>query len=314
MKIGVVGVGQVGAASAFACVMRGVGSEVVLVDHNPDLAVAQAEDILHATPFASAMPVTAGGYDALEGAGVVMVAAGVPQKDASETRLALLKRNADVFRAVIPAILARAPGAVLLIASNPVDVMTALAAQVAAGHGVSPARVIGSGTMLDTARFRALVAAHLGVSAHSVHAHVLGEHGDSEVLHWSGAEVGALPLREAAIQLGRGHGEDVRQAIDAGVRRAAYRIIAGKGATWFGIGAAMARLAEAVIGDQRAVLTCTTPAAMVAGVADVSVSLPRVVGRGGVLATLTPVLTEGETALLAASAGVVKAASDAVLA
>ncbi|MEL6436467.1 MAG: NAD(P)-binding domain-containing protein, partial [Pseudomonadota bacterium] len=127
MKIGIIGTGQVGAACAFACVMRGVGTQLVLVDHNPALAKAQAEDILHATPFSESIPVTHGDIDALAGCGIVMIAAGVPQKDPSETRLQLLARNAEVFAEVIPQILKAAPDAILLIASNPVDVMTHMA-------------------------------------------------------------------------------------------------------------------------------------------------------------------------------------------
>jgi len=241
-----------------------------------------------------------------------MIAAGVPQRDPSETRLDLLKRNAEVFHAVVPEVLRRAPDAVLLIASNPVDVMTALAAHFAAEVGVAPERIMGSGTILDTARFRALVAEHLGVSSHSVHANVLGEHGDSQVLNWSGAQVGGLTLREAAEQLGKEAGPAVRARIDEATRRAAYGIIQGKGATWFGIGGGMARLAEAILHDQRAVMTCCVRTAEVAGVPDVCVSLPKIVGAGGVVSVLHPTLSEDEHAALARSATLVKEATEAV--
>ncbi|SEA45265.1 lactate/malate family dehydrogenase [Rubrimonas cliftonensis] len=309
MKIAVVGAGQVGAACAYACVMRGVGVEITLVDRSADLAVGQAEDIQHAAPFARGTIVRAGPVEAIAGAGVVMIAAGVPQRDPGESRLDLLKRNAEVFAALVPQIVAAAPGAVLLVASNPVDVMTDLAARIAAREGVGPERVIGSGTILDTARFRTLLAAHLGVSSRSVHANVLGEHGDSEVLAWSGAAVGGLPLADAAAQLGRPIGPEERSAIDAGVRRAAHRIIARKGATWFGIGAGMARLAEAVIHDEGAALTCCIRGGPVAGAAGAACSLPRIVGAGGVRATLTPALDAAETAALRLSAEIVAAAA-----
>jgi L-lactate dehydrogenase len=199
MKIGVVGVGFVGSAAAYAMVMRGVGSEIVLVDYNPALAEAQAEDILRATPFAHPIQVRAGTYDDLAGAAVVVLAAGVNQKP-GESWLELLGRNAAVFEAIIPPVLAVAGDAILLIATNPVDVMTHVAFDIARRTAGLPAtRVIGSGTVLDTARFRALLAGHLGISPKSVHAHVLGEHGDSEVL----AEQAALArsatiLRDAA--------------------------------------------------------------------------------------------------------------------
>ncbi|MGF1551097.1 MAG: L-lactate dehydrogenase [Paracoccaceae bacterium] len=309
MKIGSVGAGQVGAASAYACVMRGVGAEVVIVDKSGDLARGQAEDIAHAAPFAQGTLVRAGGYDDLAGADVVMIAAGVAQKDPSETRLDLLKRNAQVFEAVVPEVLRHAPDAVLLIATNPVDVMTDVAARIAERSGVPPARVIGSGTILDTARFRTEIATRLGVSSQSVHAYVLGEHGDSEVLAWSSADVGGLRLDEAAAQLGRPLDDALRAEIDEGVRRAAYRIIGRKGATWFGIGGAMASLAQAVLGDRRSAITCSIRAPEVAGVEGVAVSLPRLVGRGGGCATLTPARSDDEQAALARSAEVVAAAA-----
>lgn len=312
MKIGVVGCGHVGAASAYACVIHGVGTEIVLVDKNEALVRAEAEDILHATPFANPIPVRAGDYSDLEGAGLVMIAAGVSQKP-GETRLDLLKRNADVFGKIIPEIMKVAPDAILLIATNPVDVMTAVSIKIAqdcCGH--DPAKVIGSGTILDTARFRALIGAHLGVSSHSVHGYVLGEHGDSEVLHWSGTTVGNMALNDFAVQVNAPVTEDVRAHVDEQVRRAAYRIIAGKGATWYGIGMGMARIAEAVQGDEHAVLTCSGMADDVEGVSHVCLSLPRIVSAKGIEQTIYPVLNDNEKADLQKSAAILKDASDAL--
>jgi L-lactate dehydrogenase len=202
VKIGIIGCGQVGAATAYACVLRGAGTELVLIDRNAALAEAQAEDILHATPFAAPVLVRSGGFEDLSGAGIVIIAAGAAQK-VGETRLDLLKRNADIFSEMIPSILNAAPDALLLIASNPVDVMTHMVASIAQKtHGIPASRIIGSGTILDTARFRSLLSGFLGVSSHSVHAYVLGEHGDSEVLQWSGATVGNMPLDSFAAQIG----------------------------------------------------------------------------------------------------------------
>lgn len=312
MKIGVVGCGHVGSASAYACVLRGVGTEIVLIDRNETLAVSQAEDILHATPFAAPVPVRAGSYKDLAGAAVVMIAAGVNQKP-GETRLDLLKRNTDVFAAIIPSVLKAAPGAVLLIATNPVDIMTQMAAKIAGETAADTRhRVIGSGTILDTARFRSLLARHLGVSSHSVHAHVLGEHGDSEVLHWSGANVSNIPLTSFAAQNQTPVTGDIKNRIDDGVRHAAYRIIAGKGATWYGIGAGMARIARAVIDDERAVLTCAAPVEAIGDVRDVTLSLPHIVGAGGIVRTLWPDLSDAEDQALRASATLLKDAATAI--
>ncbi|MCD1620601.1 L-lactate dehydrogenase [Salipiger marinus] len=298
MKAGIIGAGMVGSAAAYALALRGGASEVVLVDRNAALARAQAEDIAHAVPFAHPCQIHAGGYDALAGAAVVILAAGVAQKP-GESRLSLLARNAQVFAEVIGSVRDAAPDALLLVATNPVDVMTDVARRVS---GLPAARVIGSGTILDSARFRALLGDHLGIAAQSVHAYVLGEHGDSEVLGWSSARAGAVPLAGFADQMGAPLTAEVRARIDDAVRRAAYRIIEGKGATWYGIGAGLARIVQAIRDDQRAVLSVSATTPEIQGVADVALSLPRVIGRAGVIATLLPDLDADEATALRASA------------
>ena len=201
MKVGIVGTGMVGSASAYALVMSGVGREIVLVDKNEARARAEANDIYHAVPFAHPLTVRAGEYGDLVGAKVVVIAGGVAQQP-GETRLELLQRNAAVFRPIVPSVVRHAPDAVLLVVSNPVDVMTHLAARFAADVGVPSMRVIGSGTTLDTARFRTLLGRHFGVDPHHVHAYVIGEHGDSEVLVWSQATIAGLSLDEFAGSTG----------------------------------------------------------------------------------------------------------------
>lgn len=307
MKIGIVGSGFVGATAAYALVMRGVGREVVLVDRNEARARAEADDILHAVPFAHPIDVRAGGYSDLDGARVVVLTAGVGQRP-GETRLQLLERNAAVFREIVPAVLDHAPEAVLVVATNPVDVMTHLAARFAAERGVPRSRVLGSGTTLDTARFRTLLGRRLGVDAAHVHTYVVGEHGDSEVLTWSIATVGGIALAEMAERHGVPFDDAARAGIDAAVRGAAYAIIAGKGATYYGVGSAIARVVDAVLRDQRSVLTVCSPEPEVAGVADVTVSLPRLVGGRGVLETLPLALPADEGQALARSAAVVREA------
>ena len=195
MKIGIVGTGFVGSTAAYALVMRGVGREIVMVDKNVKRAEAEADDILHAVPFAHPIEIYAGDYDALWGCSVVIMAAGVNQKP-GETRMELLGRNAAVFRDVIPQIVMHAPDSVIVVATNPVDVMTHYTARIAAERGWQAGRVFGSGTTLDTARFRALLGRSLGVDSVHIHAYVVGEHGDSEVLPWSLVSVGGIPLDE----------------------------------------------------------------------------------------------------------------------
>lgn len=305
MKIGVVGAGMVGATGAFAMALRGIGSDIVIVDKNAALAEAQARDILHATPFGPSVRVRAGDVADLAGARLIVLAAGVAQKP-GESRLDLLARNAAIFEAVIPPVTAVAPDAVLLVATNPVDVMTQVAARISA---LPPGRVIGSGTILDTARFRALLGDHLGVSPPSIHAYVLGEHGDSEVVAWSAATVGTAPLAAFAAQLGRPLDPETRARIAAEVRGAAQSIIAAKGATWFGIGGGLARIAQAVARDENVILTVSAFEADVFGVDEVTLSLPRVVGAAGAGATLHPELDVDERLGLAQSARILKDAT-----
>ena len=301
MKVGIVGTGMVGSAAGYAMALLGVGTEIVLVDANPALARAQAQDIAHATPFATTVAIHAGEYPDLKGAAVVIIAAGVSQKP-GESRLALLERNVAVFRTVIAGVMQAAPEAILLIATNPLDVMTFAAQRIS---GLPPERVIGSGTILDTARLRSLLGDHLGIAPNSVHAYILGEHGDSEVPVWSSAMAGSVPIVSFAKQIGRPLDEAARTSIAAQVKGAAYTIIEGKGATWYGIGAGLARIVRSIVDDERTVLSVSQVSDDVEGVKDIALSLPRIVGREGIIATLMPDLDETERAALKHSAEVI---------
>jgi L-lactate dehydrogenase len=285
--------------------MRGVGREIVLVDVNRARAEAEANDIFHAVPFANPLTVRAGDYADLEDAYVVVIAGGVAQRP-GETRLQLLQRNTDVFKQIVPSVVQSAPAAVLLVVTNPVDVMTHVAAQVAAPYGVPASRILGSGTTLDSARFRALLGRHFDVDPHHVHGYVIGEHGDSEVLVWSQVTIAGLPLDAFAPVQGTPLTAQDRQRIDENVRRAAYHIIAGKGATYYGIGSAVARIVDVLVDDQRAILTIC---ARINGVADcdgVTLALPHLVGGGGVLATIPLELDGAERDGLRRSAGILR--------
>ena len=306
-KIGIVGTGFVGATAAYALVMRGVGSEIALVDINLARARAEAADILHAVPFAHSMRVTAGDYSELVDCRVVIITAGVNQKP-GETRLQLLERNAAIFKSVVPQVLKYAPDAVLVVATNPVDIMTHLTAQFAAEFGVPSSRVVGSGTTLDTARFRALLGQHLGVASSNVHGYVIGEHGDSEVLAWSLVTVGVIPLEDFCRVQKIKLTDSIRKEIDQNVRRAAYTIIEGKGATYYGIGSALARLVDAILDDQRAVLTVCSPMPKVVDVENITLALPHIVGSQGVIGTLHLPLSLDEEAALQQSAEIIKSA------
>lgn len=302
MKVGIVGAGLVGSAAGYALALTGTVNNVVFVDLDNGLAKAQADDIAHAVPFVSTTIVESGDYKQLADASVVILAAGVSQKP-GETRLALLARNAAVFRTILDTVLTHAPNAILLVASNPVDIMTDITIRLSR---LPPSRVIGSGTILDTARFRNLLGTHLGISPHSIHAYVLGEHGDSEVLTWSTARAGSVDINEFAAQIGAPITQHVKQHIDERVRNAAYHIINGKGATWYGIGAGLARIIKAIAQDQQAVLSVSTMTPNVLGVENATLSLPRIIGAKGIVGDLMPSLSADEQKALAASANLLK--------
>jgi L-lactate dehydrogenase len=304
MKVGIIGCGFVGSSGAYAMALKGTVSEIVLVDLNKKLAQGQAEDILHATPFSHPMRVVAGDYPQLEGAGIVVLACGVGQRP-GETRLQLLERNVEVFKKVIPKVLQFAPEALLLVVSNPVDVITQVVTKLS---GIKPAKVIGSGTILDTARFRALLGEHLGVAPVSVHAYVLGEHGDSELLVWSSAKVGGISIQDYARQMGVGLKEEMKLQIDDGVRHAAYRIIENKGATYYGIGAGIAQIVQAIRDNERRVLTVSSLTTGMEAFKGICLSLPRVVGLKGILTELLPDLSSEEHLELQKSAEILKEA------
>jgi L-lactate dehydrogenase len=305
MKIGIIGCGYVGGATAFAAVIGGAANEIVLIDRNADLAQAQAEDIRHAAAFAAPVKVTAGDYPQLEGAGLVVLACGVGQRE-GESRMQLLGRNMDVFRQVVPRVMRHTQDPLLVVATNPLDVMTHAVTELS---GLPPQRVIGSGTILDTGRFRTLLGEHLGVAPLSIHAYVLGEHGDSEVLIWSSARAGGIPIRDFAAQSGRLLDEETKRRMEEDVRGTAYRIIAGKGATYFGIGAGIARLIRSIRADERRVLTVSSVGRIVDDYRGVSLSLPRLIGAAGVIQELRPEISAREHSDLLRSADIIREAA-----
>ncbi len=308
MKIAVVGAGAVGASAAYAMMISGTASEIVLVDVNHRKAEGEAMDLMHGAPFVRPVTVTAGSYADCDGAHLVVITAGAAQRP-GETRLELVKRNTDIFGSIIPQITQAAPDAVLLVVANPVDILTYVTMKIS---GLGPRRVLGSGTVLDTARLRALVGQHLEIDARSVHAYVIGEHGDSEVLLWSQATVAGVPLAEFARQRGVQYDDSVRAAIDYGVRRAAYEIIERKGATYYAIGLGVRNVAEAILRDHNTILPVSTLMTGQFGVENICLSLPAVVDRGGVEVVLEPTMDESELAAFKQSAAVLKEVAQSV--
>ncbi len=298
-KVGIVGTGFVGATTAYALTLRGSCSELVLVDKDTKRAQAEAEDVGHAAPVSHGLRINAGDAAALEGSQVVIITAGANQQP-EETRLDLLGKNAAIFRELIPQVAQAAPGAVLLIASNPVDVLTQLVIQLAPEHAV-----LGSGTVLDSARLRYLIGQHAQVDPTHVHGYVLGEHGDSEVIAWSTVSVAGLPIDEFMEARRLPWTAAIRAEIEQGTRGAAASIIQGKRATYYGIAAALARITERILGNRQAVLTVSAPTPEFGGVC---LSLPRIVDARGVVDTVMPDLTSEEHQALQRSAEVLQQA------
>ena len=303
-KVGVIGAGFVGATAAYAMMLNGTCSEIVLIDRDEARAKAEAADIAHGAPLAKGVRAYAGDYPDLKGAALVVIAAGSNQKP-GESRLNLLARNAAILASIVPQIVEVAPDAVVLLVSNPVDIMTSIARAL---HP-TPSLVMGSGTILDSARFRQLIGERAGVNARYVHSYVMGEHGDSSVMCWSSALIAGMPVATFMRERKIPWDDKIMDAIAYNVRNAALSIIAGKHATYYGIGIAVNSLADAIINDRHAVFTVSGDSPF----DEVCLSLPRLVGRKGILETLMPPLNKDESVALSHSAQVLYDAQEGVL-
>jgi L-lactate dehydrogenase len=307
-RVAVVGVGNVGATFSYALLLSGLAAEIVLIDANQARAEGEAMDLNHAVPFAHPTRIWAGGYADCGGAAVTVVAAGANQKP-GETRLDLVRKNAAIFGSIIPEVARHNPGGIILIATNPVDVLTYRSLQLS---GLPQQRVIGSGTILDTARFRYLLSQHFGVDPRSVHAHIAGEHGDSEVPIWSLANIAGLRLPAFCAAQRLPYDPAAMQSIFEQTRDAAYQIINRKGATYYAVAAGLMRIVEAILRDQNTVLSVSSLIDDYYGLSDVCFSLPTVVNRGGVAQVLRLELEAGEIDALRHSAGVLRSTLDAL--
>ena len=301
-RVAIVGAGNVGSTFGFALVMSGLASEIVLVDADPRRAEGEAMDLTHAVPFSKPVQVWSGSITDTAGAAITVVSAGTGQKP-GESRLDLVRRNDQIFASIIPAIASANPDGIILVATNPVDVLT----RRSIGYsGLPSGRVFGSGTILDTARFRALLAERLRVDPRSIHAFIAGEHGDTEVPVWSSAAVGGMPLEEFCRSQAIAFGAADETRIYTAVRDAAYEIIDRKGATYYAVAAGLMRIVEAILRDQKTVLSVSSLITDYYGIDDVCLSLPTIVGRGGVESVLRLGLSPGEASALRRSAAVLR--------
>ena len=289
-KVGVVGTGMVGSSFAYAMLQRRLANEMVLVDKDAARAEGEAMDLNHGLPFVRPLRIAAGGYERLAGCEIVVITAGANQRP-GETRLDLLQRNAGVFRDIVPQVVAASPDAVIVIATNPVDILTSISAEIA---GLPEGRVIGSGTILDTARFRYLLGEHYQVDSRSVHAYIVGEHGDTELALWSLANIAGVRLRDFVDPHGTGYDQAAMDSIFEQTRTAAYEIIKRKHATYYAIGLGLLTIVEAVLRDQRSVLTVSTPMRGAYGVDGIAISMPTIVGRHGAVEVLDLPINDAE--------------------
>ena len=301
-KVAVVGVGNVGATFAYALLLSGLAAEIVLIDANHAKAEGEAMDLNHAVPFSHPTRVWAGEMADCDGASVTVLAAGAGQKP-GETRLDLVHKNADIWRDIVPQIAKHNPDGILLIATNPVDVLTYVALKLS---GFPSSRVIGSGTILDTARFRYLLSEHFGVDARSVHAFIIGEHGDSEVPVWSSANIAGMRLPEFCRAHGIKYDAEEMNKLFLQTRDAAYHIIKRKGATYYAVAAGLMRITQAILRNQRTVLSVSSLIQDFHDLRDVCFSLPTVVDRGGVEKVLRLELDATEVSKLQHSAGILR--------
>jgi L-lactate dehydrogenase len=303
VRIAIVGGGgNVGATFAYSLLLSGLATEIVLIDANTPKVEGEAMDLNHAVPLSQPTRIWAGSYADCAGAAVTVITAGSAQKP-GETRLDLVQRNVGIFESIVASIMEHNPSGMLLIATNPVDVLTYATRKFS---GLSWSRVIGSGTILDTARFRYLLSEHFNVDPRSLHAYIIGEHGDSEVPVWSLANIAGMRLPDFCAANGMGCSQPDLDEIFARTRDAAYQIIQRKGATYYAIAAGLVRIVEAILRDQRTVLTVSSYVDDYYGIRDVYLSLPAVIHQGGVEKVLRLTLADEEISGLQRSAEILK--------
>lgn len=300
-KVAIVGTGQVGSTFGFALMVSGLATSIVLIDQDTERAEGHVMDLNHGLSFVQPSRIYVGDYSDCKDADIVAVCAGAGQKP-GETRLDLVRKNTDIFKDIIPEIIRYNPNT-LLIVSNPVDVLTYVALKVSS---YPMNRVIGSGTSLDTARFRFLLSKHCEVDPRNVHAYIIGEHGDSEVPVWSQTNIAGVSLRQYCPVCARQCPENEREEIFSQVKNAGYEIIKRKGSTYFAIGLALVRIVGSILRDENSVLTVSTLVDSYYDVSDVCLSVPVILNRNGISKILKIELDESEVKKLHASAAVLK--------
>lgn len=305
-KIAIIGCGFVGSASAFALMQSKMFSEIVLIDADKDKAEGEAMDISHGIPFVGNMKIYSGDYDDIVDASIIVITAGAGQKP-GETRLDLVHKNVGIFKSIIPEIAKRNCRGILLIVANPVDILTYTALKLS---GFEENRVIGSGTVLDTARLKYQLGEHLLVDSQSVHAYIIGEHGDSEIAVWSSANVSGIALDDFCEMRGHYNHDKSQENIAEKVKNSAYEIIAKKRATYYGVAMAVKRICEAIIRDEKSILPISSMMHGEFGIDDVVLSMPSIVGANGIETKVPISLSDEEKVNLKKSADTLRSILD----
>jgi len=297
-KVAIVGCGFVGSASAFALMQSGLFSEIAMVDVDREKAEGEALDISHGVPFVGNIKIYAADYDDIMDAGIIVVTAGAAQQP-GQTRLDLVAKNVGIFKSIIPEISSRGYQGILLIVSNPVDILTLAALKIS---GLPEDRVIGSGTVLDTARLKTELGEHLSVDSRSVHAFIIGEHGDSELPAWSSVNVSGIPLENFCEMRGHFNHEEAMHQIGEDVKNSAYEIIKKKRATYYGIAMSVVRICRAIAMNERSILPVSAMMHGEYGISGVCLSMPSIVGENGIETHVPLSLDADELSKLRASA------------
>lgn len=300
-KISIIGAGFVGSTIAYSLILSGITSEIVIVDINNEKSIGEVMDLNHGISFVSPVNILSGQYKDIKDSDIIIITAGVNQKP-EETRLDLAKRNIDIFKEIVPEIVTYADDAILLVVSNPVDILTYATYKIS---GFNKNKVIGSGTVLDTSRFKYLLSTHTGIDARNIHTFILGEHGDSEVPIWSATNIAGMSMEQFCSSCSKCSGIS-KYNIFNDVKNAAYEIIKRKGATYYAVGLAVRRVVECILRNEHSVLTVSSLLEGQYGINDISLSLPCIVGNKGIENIIEISLSEDEILALQSSGMVIK--------
>ena len=301
-KISIIGAGAIGATTAFALLQKGIAREIVINDINQEKALGEVLDLIHGSALASPCNVTLGALEDTKNSDIIIITAGVAQKP-GETRLDLVDKNYKIFKSFVPTLAKLSPNAILLVVSNPVDILAYMTYKLS---GFPKERVIGSGTVLDTTRLRSLLGKYFGVDGRIVQGYVLGEHGDSEFVPWSSLTIGNIPIEKFSNQLEIEWDKATEKVIADDVKNAAYEVINRKGATAFSVAAVLARIVEAFLKDEKTILSVSTLLNDYYGVSETYLSVPTIVGKNGVEKVLNIEFSEEEKEKFISSANIMK--------